>query len=101
MGSVVALCTQQLETQGYTVVKDVLSEKQIALLARGRERVPEFHVVRRGFEGLPMRIVEGLAGAMVLSAARYGTSNQWHRGRTDTVESGAPADFVASFDIAL
>lgn len=101
MGSVVAMCMQQLESEGFTVVDSVLSEKQITLLARGRHQAPEFALIRRVFEGLPMRIMEGLAGPMVLSMAQYGDSAEWHRGRADTVASGAPADFIPGFDVAM
>jgi hypothetical protein len=97
----VPVCTQQLETKGFAVVRDVLSEKQIQLLSRGSGKRPEFALVRRVYEGLPMRIVEGLAGAMVLSFARYGAPEGWHRGRTDTIESGAPLEFTPGYDVAL
>lgn len=101
MTSTVSLCVQQLETQGWAVVEAVLSPKMIALLTRGSGGFPEFRIIRQVFEGLPMRIMETIAGRMVLSMARYGVSQEWHRGRDDIVASGAPADFISGFDVGL
>jgi hypothetical protein len=100
MGSF-ARCTQQLEAQGCTVVPTVLSAKLRAMLDRGRNKFPEFVLVRQAFEGLPLRITAELAGEMVLSSARYGVPGGWHRGRDDVVRDGAPASFVPGFDVAL
>lgn len=101
MPSTVAACMQQLETQGFTLIERVVSARQLGGLARAnRERI-DFLAVRRLFDGLPMRVMEGLAGPMVLSQVRYGTPAGWHRGRTDTVASGAPAGFVPGFDVSL
>jgi hypothetical protein len=102
MSSTVALGIQELETRGWTIVEGCLSPQLQRHLARGfpNPNPSEMTLVRQAFDGLPMRIVEGLIGEVILSQVRYGVSQGWHRGRNDTIASGAPADFVPGFDLS-
>lgn len=102
MSSLVAYCIQELETQGWTILRGNLSQRLLSHFARGypAPNPSELILVRQAYDGLPMRIVEGLVEQAVLSAVRYGAEEQWHRGRDDTVRGGAPADFIPGFDLA-
>ena len=102
MGSTVALCMQMLETQGWVVIRQNLSPRLLTSLARGfpNPNPSELVLVRQVFDGLPMRIIQGLIGEVMLSAIKYGAQQGWHRGRNDTVSSGAPANFIPGFDLA-
>ncbi len=102
MGSIVALCTQELETQGWTVVQSCLSPQLQRHLVRGypNPNPSELTLVRQAFDGLPLRITQGLIGEVILSQVRYGEAEDWHRGRGDTVASGAPAEFIPGFDLS-
>jgi hypothetical protein len=57
-------------------------------------------LVRQVFDGLPMRITQGMVGEVILSDISYGVQQGWHRGRSDIVNCGAPASFVPGFDMA-
>lgn len=102
MGTTVALCAQELETRGWTVVEGCLSPQLQRHLARGypNPNPSEMTLVRQAFDGLPLRITQGLVGEVILSQVKYGAGEDWHRGRGDTVASGAPPDFVPGFDLA-
>jgi hypothetical protein len=102
MSATVALGTQELETRGWTIVEGCLSPQLQRHLSRGfpNPNPSEMTLVRQAFDGLPLRIVDGLIGDVILSHVRYGVSEGWHRGRDDTVASGAPAEFVPGFDLS-
>jgi hypothetical protein len=102
MSTVVALCTQELGTRGWTLVEGCLSPQLQRHLARGypSPNPSEMTLVRQAFDGLPMRITQGIIGEVILSQIKYGAEAGWHRGRGDTVASGAPAEFVPGFDFA-
>ena len=102
MSTTVALCVQELETRGWTVVEGCLSPQLQRHLARGypNPNPSELALVRQAFDGLPMRITESLVGEVILSRVKYGAEPGWHRGRADTVASGAPAGFIPGFDLA-
>jgi hypothetical protein len=99
MSASVALSIQELSTQGWTVVPGNLSPRVVAFIERhGGERARLIQVTRQAFDGLPLRITQALAGETILSAFGIGTAEGWHRGRSDTLESGAPTEFIPGFD---
>jgi hypothetical protein len=102
MSSIVSLSTQLLATAGCAMLKQNLSLRLLKSLARGfpNQNPSELALVRQVFDGLPMRIVQGLIGEVILSAIKYGCEQGWRRSRIDTVASGAPAEFVPGFDLA-
>ena len=102
MSSLVSLCIQNLETQGWTVLKGNLSPQLTRHLARGfpEHNPSQLTLVRQAFDGMPLRIITGLIGEVVLSMIRSGAAPDWHRGRNDTIASGAPSQFIPGFDLA-
>jgi hypothetical protein len=102
MSTTIALCMQELETRGWTVVEGCLSPQLQRHLARGypNPNPSEMTLVRQAFDGLPMRITQGIVGEVILSQIKYGAEPNWHRGRYDTINSGAPPDFIPGFDLA-
>ena len=103
MSSKILLCKQELSTQGWSIVRDNLSPRLLIHLKQHylTKTVPKLSLIRETFDGLPWRIVTGLIGEATLSAIRTETSDEWHRGREDTVISSSPADFVPGFDLAV
>jgi hypothetical protein len=103
MSSKLLLCMQELKTQGWSIIRDNLSTRLITLLKQHymNKTVPSLSLIRQSFDGLPWRISTGLIGEVVLSAIKVEPSHGWHRGRNDTVISGAPANFIPGFDLAI
>ena len=102
--SQVALCIHRLETEGWTVVHRCLSTRFLRNLARRSGRRPPLQAAREACEGLPLRIIRGLIGDPILSSIGYVEHCEapaWHRGRDDTLASGAPVSFVPGFDLVL
>jgi hypothetical protein len=95
------MSTQELATQGYTVVPGNISPRLRKHLLRYAESPHDLlGLTRQAFDGLPMRMTEALIGESVLSAFGVGVDTGWHRGRGDTVESSAPGEFIPGFDFA-
>jgi hypothetical protein len=84
------------------VLKGNLSPQLTRHLARGfpEHNPSKLTLVRQAFDGMPLRIVTGLIGEVVLSMIRSGATPDWHRGRNDTIASGAPSQFIPGFDLA-
>jgi hypothetical protein len=65
------------------------------------KKIEKLSLIRQAFDGLPLRIINGLIGEVVLSAIRVEASSEWHRGRDDTIISGAPPEFIPGFDLVI
>jgi len=99
VSSSAALSMQELATKGWTLLAGSVSSRfgeYLASYANWPAR--QLKLTRQLFDGLPMRISQGVIGESIVSAFGSSVRGGWHRGRTDTLESGAPPSFLPGFD---
>lgn len=89
-----------VETAGVAVLRVTWSDKLRQRLATMTADRLSVRVLREAFEGLPIRIAQGLAGEQVFSGAGVGVRHGWYRQRLDTVAAGAPGNFVPGVCVA-
>lgn len=103
----VAVALEALATRGYAVVTGCVSRTLTDKVLRGHVGRMSYEHVRRFWDGLPAFLCERSIGTCVFSALtrlpaeRAGHQGAWHRGRGDTVASGAPRDFIPGFDLVV
>jgi hypothetical protein len=89
-----------VDTAGVAVLPVTWSDKLRQRLAAMPADRLSLRVLREAYEGLPMRVAQGIAGEQVLSSAGLGAAPGWHRQRVDSVADGAPSRFVPGLCIA-
>jgi hypothetical protein len=97
----IARYIQELETRGWAVVEGCVSLQAQGHLRQGCYNRAEIKIVHQIFDGLPMCVTQGLIGGVILSQVMYGGDANWNRGRSDTITSGAPAEFIPGVDLAF
>lgn len=92
MSAAAPLVLQDLRTRGWTLLEAAGAWADL-------EAVAPAVAARRSFEGALAEAAAGLLGPCMLSFARIGAPAGWHRGRADTVQSGAPPEFIPGLDL--
>jgi hypothetical protein len=86
-----------VQTRGWTVLADIMSDRLCGKVLRGTGRINYRHI-RQIFDGTPARVTEATIGSYVFSALRPSVKG-WHRGRTDVLVSGTPPEFCFGIDL--
>jgi len=86
-----------LETRGWTVMRDIVSDRLRGKILRGTGR-PDYRHIRQIVDGSPTRVTTSVIGAHVFSCLRPDVKG-WHRGRTDILASRTPAGFIYGIDL--
>lgn len=92
---------QALETRGWGVVPQSLSDRLVWKLKQRPSIDSNLTLIRQVFEGIPRRLTEYFSGEQILSAYSHGAPAGWHNGRPDLSATRLPDSFAPGYDFAF